>query len=327
MNNTEAADAAFYKICTPEWYALHGPGFGVKAAFRAGWAARDAQAWRPPEVTDDMVTAYLDANDEYWRMTDEMPLRPDRWRQGTPKEATRASLKAALDKSAPPGEPAPALPQAAPVAPVESRHITSLIHEYVADYEMCGEDEHGRDARYVPNEHERYLILDAMMGFERPPAAPIFALGAPTFSLGDRVRKTKGSSWQGVIVGTYSTTLTPEGYAVESEREPGSVQIYPVTALEKVGSIAPPAAPVLPATPQPELSREGCGSPEALAEVLHRAKWLKQCAYEQGIADEGGSPLRGRHKVFVAEAVEAFETSLRALAAAHSTTPTEQEKP
>ncbi len=52
--------------------------------------------------------------------------------------------------------------------------------------------------------------------------------------LGQRVRKTKGSSWQGKIVGFYSTELTPEGYAVESEREPGSVQIYPVSALEEV---------------------------------------------------------------------------------------------
>lgn len=54
------------------------------------------------------------------------------------------------------------------------------------------------------------------------------------FKLGDRVRKTKGSSWQGIVVGTYSTTLTPEGYCVESEREPGSVQIYPAQALELV---------------------------------------------------------------------------------------------
>jgi hypothetical protein len=56
----------------------------------------------------------------------------------------------------------------------------------------------------------------------------------PKFKVGDRVRKTKGSSWQGRICGTYSTELTPEGYAVESEREPGSVQIYPAKALELV---------------------------------------------------------------------------------------------
>lgn len=49
-----------------------------------------------------------------------------------------------------------------------------------------------------------------------------------------RVRKIKGSSWQGPIVGFYSTVLTPVGYCVESEREPGSVQIYPESALEPV---------------------------------------------------------------------------------------------
>ncbi len=54
----------------------------------------------------------------------------------------------------------------------------------------------------------------------------------PKFRRGDRVRKVKGSSWQGRIVGEYSTDLTPEGYAIESERERGSVQIYPASALE-----------------------------------------------------------------------------------------------
>lgn len=49
-----------------------------------------------------------------------------------------------------------------------------------------------------------------------------------------RVRKIKGASWQGKIVGFYSTSLTPIGYAVESEREVGSVQIYPQNALELV---------------------------------------------------------------------------------------------
>lgn len=52
------------------------------------------------------------------------------------------------------------------------------------------------------------------------------------FKLGDRVKKVSGSQWKGIIVGTYSTELTPEGYAVESSTEKGSVQIYPVKALE-----------------------------------------------------------------------------------------------
>ena len=54
------------------------------------------------------------------------------------------------------------------------------------------------------------------------------------FRLGDRVKKRHGASWQGRIVGFYSTKLTHAGYAVESEREVGSVQIYPEAALEAV---------------------------------------------------------------------------------------------
>jgi dihydrofolate reductase (trimethoprim resistance protein) len=55
-----------------------------------------------------------------------------------------------------------------------------------------------------------------------------------TFRLGERVRKKSGAAWQGLVVGWYSTKLTPEGYAVESEAHHGSVQIYPVAALERV---------------------------------------------------------------------------------------------
>lgn len=40
--------------------------------------------------------------------------------------------------------------------------------------------------------------------------------------------------WAGQIVEWYRAKLTPKGYAVESESHHGSVQIYPVTALERV---------------------------------------------------------------------------------------------
>lgn len=56
----------------------------------------------------------------------------------------------------------------------------------------------------------------------------------PKFKLGDLVQKRTGSSWHGRIVGMYSTKLTPEGYAVESTYEVGSVQIYPASALELI---------------------------------------------------------------------------------------------
>lgn len=46
-------------------------------------------------VTEEMVTAYLAANDAYWKRMDRLhPL--GKWRDGTPSEATRVSLEAAL---------------------------------------------------------------------------------------------------------------------------------------------------------------------------------------------------------------------------------------
>lgn len=54
------------------------------------------------------------------------------------------------------------------------------------------------------------------------------------FRMGDRVKKSTGSEWEGRVVGWYSTEQTAEGYAVESSAHRNSVQIYPVTALEAV---------------------------------------------------------------------------------------------
>ena len=51
-------------------------------------------------VTDEMVEAYLKANDEYWRKVDEIAPPIGVWRNGTPREATRESLHAALAVSA-----------------------------------------------------------------------------------------------------------------------------------------------------------------------------------------------------------------------------------
>ena len=71
---------------------------GVKeiVGYRDKWVdAQYAEAER--EITDAMIDAYLTANDAYWREVDALPrdiTKP--WRQGTPKEATRVSLRAAL---------------------------------------------------------------------------------------------------------------------------------------------------------------------------------------------------------------------------------------
>jgi hypothetical protein len=61
------------------------------------------------------------------------------------------------------------------------------------------------------------------------------------FKLGDRVFKVRGSQWQGRVVGFYSTKNNPLGYCIESEREIGSVQVFPESALEYVEPAAPQA--------------------------------------------------------------------------------------
>lgn len=57
--------------------------------------------------------------------------------------------------------------------------------------------------------------------------------------VGAQVAKKAGASWRGKVVGYYSTQLTPRGYAIESDFEPGSVQIYPETALVRADALSP----------------------------------------------------------------------------------------
>ena len=52
------------------------------------------------------------------------------------------------------------------------------------------------------------------------------------FQMGDYAAKKGLGSWRGKIVGWYRTDSTSLGYAIESYFEPGSVQIYPETAIE-----------------------------------------------------------------------------------------------
>lgn len=108
---------------------------------------------------------------------------------------------------------------------------------YLECYESALSDP--RLASYTPMDCPSELLLDLLNGDALSEAGGTNLTPATddrlrTYKLGDRVTKTKGSSWTGKVVGFYSTSLTPEGYAVESENEPGSVQIYPVAALSSV---------------------------------------------------------------------------------------------
>jgi hypothetical protein len=51
--------------------------------------------------------------------------------------------------------------------------------------------------------------------------------------LGDTVEKPLKANWSGEVTGIYFGKFTDEGYAVESDKHEGVVQIYPVKALNK----------------------------------------------------------------------------------------------
>jgi dihydrofolate reductase (trimethoprim resistance protein) len=101
-----------------------------------------------------------------------------------------------------------------------------------------------------------------------------------TFMRGDLVRKKSGSRWQGRVVGEYSTLLTPEGYAVESDSHAGSVQIYPVTALE---ACTPPTI-ALPPLPLPDYLLAMPANDEYRAEITDEYGYTAQQMVEYATA-------------------------------------------
>lgn len=115
------------------------------------------------------------------------------------------------------------------------------------------------------------------------------------FQPGDKVRKISGSQWKGTVVGTYSTALTPEGYAVESSAETGSVQIYPAKAPGVW--VEEPALPdgwlLVPAEPSVEMLR---AAQDALAsEGLSVSEWMVHLTYRAAI-DAALSVQGGQHE-------------------------------
>lgn len=106
----------------------------------------------------------------------------------------------------------------------EAREAARILEDMEHEKSVCFYDHHqNRYSMSIPMKHLLFMmeLLDDR--------AHICHSGK--FKLKDRVTKIKGSSWTGRIVGFYNTELTPIGYAVESELEKGSVQIYPEAAL------------------------------------------------------------------------------------------------
>ena len=90
---------------------------------------------------------------------------------------------------------------------------------------------HGRDEARRGNFANLYAAAKELADNTAP-----IAQTAPQgkFRMGDLVKKSTGSEWEGRVVGWYSTEQTKEGYAVESSAHRNSVQIYPAKALEAV---------------------------------------------------------------------------------------------
>jgi len=125
------------------------------------------------------------------------------------------------------------------VALVNAYRTGQLVPAMPSDVDLVAEAECMKQMRETAQEMGYSDVLDALEALAdikaAQPSGDVVEAVARKFNLGDRVTKTKGSSWTGLVVGFYSTSLTPVGYAVESENEPGSVQIYPESALAALG--------------------------------------------------------------------------------------------
>lgn len=82
---------------------------------------------------------------------------------------------------------------------------------------------------------DRPFYKDSAYSVERILEEVLSTCPSHTFPLGTRVTKLRGSSWTGRVVGHYQTEHTPDGSCVESENEPGNVQIYNSTWLRAMG--------------------------------------------------------------------------------------------
>jgi dihydrofolate reductase (trimethoprim resistance protein) len=115
----------------------------------------------------------------------------------------------------------------------EAREIIARAWDRERAAQM-GEPDPWKDEATGPEWDESLACADCAI--EALTAGGFRILAPGQFAMGERVTKKSGSSWTGRIVGTYSTSLTPEGYAIESENEPGSVQIYPAAAIRRLGN-------------------------------------------------------------------------------------------
>ena len=120
-----------------------------------------------------------------------------------------------------------------PICKFHESRLPAQTEQQPVGYQF--QDREGVWKQFMSEKHYEDTLADGTWPIRAIYAAPI-AQTAPQgkFRMGDLVKKSTGSEWEGRVVGWYSTEQTKEGYAVESEAHAGSVQIYPAKALEAV---------------------------------------------------------------------------------------------
>lgn len=129
--------------------------------------------------------------------------------------------------------------------PTDNARAAAEIVEQLRDAYACSLGSH-QDRKYLTDAAD---FIETYMPSPDTHAAKVAWPANAQFALGDMVQKKGRASWRGKVVGWYRTDLTALGYAVESEFEPGSVQIYPETGL------LPYAPTPLPAVAEDDVDR------------------------------------------------------------------------
>lgn len=267
----EQAAAQDEKAAFDDWYPLGCPGAGVTAHLSARAGFRAGAAWqrtRPAQTEQQPEQSGLVAALEYYASGDHLLLAdPDEWDtcSGEPAnflhdEAGTASVEdGSIAKVALEAYRDALSQQAEPECRCSMRERLVGDGCSICNPELAAELEDdepapaqdGREAfeaEWVVKggvrpgnysaELDRYVSERVQGRYEGWKLARITrpAQTAPQgkFRMGDLVKKSTGSEWEGRVVGWYSTEQTAEGYAVESSAHRNSVQIYPAKALEAV---------------------------------------------------------------------------------------------
>lgn len=85
---------------------------------------------------------------------------------------------------------------------------------------------------------EAQPYIDALVQIEslRPPTPVITPSGMVFYPRGTRVEKNSGPEWNGIVVGHYSSSFTPDGLVIEclAPGAKGQVHVEPTKRVRKI---------------------------------------------------------------------------------------------